>query len=172
MTFSEMLENTLKHEGGYSDKEKDRGRETKYGITKKTLSVYLGREITSDTVKNLTLDMAKEIYKKLYYEAPRINMLPEAVQPIIFDAGVNMGTVSAIRLAQKVFTKMGTPITCDGVIGPKTLVSAKTALNVYNYDVIIALVNARINFYETLVIHDPEQKDYLKGWTIRARSYL
>lgn len=172
MSFAEMVGNVLKHEGGFVDDKDDSGGPTKYGITQKTLAHYLGREITRETVKNMSRELATEVYFKLYYEHPKVNLLPELVQPVIFDAAVNMGTVAAIKLAQKVFNKMGTPITCDGIIGQKTLMSAKAACNVYGHEVVVSIVNARVHYYETICDFDPVKKKYLKGWVTRARSFI
>ena len=57
-TFDEIIEQVLEHEGGYVNDPKDLGGETKYGITK--------RFYPDVDIKNLTIDGAKEIYKKEY----------------------------------------------------------------------------------------------------------
>ena len=55
--FNEIIEKVLEHEGGYVNDPTDLGGETKYGITK--------RFYPNVDIKNLTIEQAKEIYKKL-----------------------------------------------------------------------------------------------------------
>ena len=55
-SFDEIIKHVLEHEGGYVNDPKDLGGETKYGITK--------RFYPDIDIKNLTIEEAKEIYKK------------------------------------------------------------------------------------------------------------
>ena len=173
MGIEKLLEELVRHEGGFVNHPSDPGGATKFGITEATLSHWRKQSVTEADVKALTVDEAKAIYTQLYYLTPKINQLSPILQPIIFDMAVNMGTVQAIKIAQRVFSKLGTPLVCDGVIGEKTLISAKAACNVQGHtEVIRNIVNARINFYCELVAKQPEKQVFLDGWKNRANDFL
>jgi len=84
MSFESAIEFSLKWEGGYSNNPSDPGGETKYGISK--------RAHPDVDIKNLTLDDAKEIYRKEYWDATGCGNLPEPLDMVVFDTAVNMGT--------------------------------------------------------------------------------
>ena len=59
ISFDEIIEVTLHHEGGYVHDPSDLGGETNFGIAK--------RFYPDVDIKNLDKEGAKEIYKKDYY---------------------------------------------------------------------------------------------------------
>jgi lysozyme family protein len=83
MSFEKAIEFTLKWEGGYSNDPTDSGGETKYGISK--------RAHPNLDIANLTLEDAKDIYKKEYWDISGCDNLPEPFDMVVFDAAVNMG---------------------------------------------------------------------------------
>lgn len=166
MKIDKMLEDLLVVEGGYVNHKADKGGPTKYGITLDTLSDYLGRTATILEVQGLDKDTAIKIYRKKYYLDPGINKLPEAIQPIIFDAGVNSGPTAGIKILQKLLG-----LEPDGIIGPKTIKEATTDVTISEKDFINHLVDARRQKYESIVAKNPSQKVFLKGWLNRAESF-
>lgn len=78
--FERSLAFTLKWEGGLTT---DSGGLTKYGISQKS---YPDLDIA-----NLTLEQAKEIYKRDYWDAMKCDtfMFPECM--VLFDSSVNCG---------------------------------------------------------------------------------
>lgn len=108
MTFDQAFEDIIFFEGGYVNDPRDPGGETKYGISK--------RSFPEVNIKELTLDQAKEIYKKNYWEQTRCDDLPSYLRLPVFDCAVNQGTISAIILLQRC---SGVPV--DGILGSKTL---------------------------------------------------
>lgn len=89
--FAVCLPPLLAHEGGYVDHPKDPGGATNLGITRKTLSDWLGREASKDEVKRLTTDLVAPIYKKKYWDVLNCETLFAGVDYATFDAGVNSG---------------------------------------------------------------------------------
>ena len=170
--IDELIGDVLKKEGGYVNHPADKRGATKYGITIKTLEAWRGKDLTPHDVERMSSQEARDIYHRLYYLNPNINTLPEALQPIVFDMAVNHGCNRAVKIAQKVFNKMGKPIKIDGSIGAGTVASAKAALNVYGKEVVINIVYARIQFYKDLVFTNPSQSVFLAGWINRAESFL
>lgn len=104
----------MKVEGGLVDDPHDIGGLTKFGISQKA---YPNLDIES-----LTLEQAKEIYKKDYWDKCRCDELPPSFDVAVFDTAVNMGCVKAVILLQKAIREK-----VDGVIGPKTIETVNKA---------------------------------------------
>ena len=176
-TIDEMLADVIKLEGGFVDRAEDKGGPTKYGITIPALSAYRERYgnagfVDTQDIIELSPVVASAIYKQDYYLTPKLDLLPAMLQPVVFDMSVNMGPKTAIKLLQSVVHKLATPLIFDGIIGPQTLQSAKTACNVCGDLVLNKICAARITFYRSLVTRDASQAVFLKGWTHRAESFL
>ncbi|MCY3336659.1 glycoside hydrolase family 108 protein, partial [Acinetobacter baumannii] len=100
MNIEQYLDELIKREGGYVNNPADRGGATKYGITEAVAreNGYKGN------MKDLPLDVAKAIYKKQYWTAPRfdqVNAVSSAVAEELLDTGVNCGTGFAKPLLQR-----------------------------------------------------------------------
>jgi lysozyme family protein len=118
--YDYSFELVVGHEGGYTKDSRDRGnwtsgvigkgelKGTKYGISAMT---YPHLDII-----NLTVDQAKAIYKKDFWDACRCDELPAGIDYVVFDAAINHGPARAIQLIQ---AAVGASI--DGVLGPNTL---------------------------------------------------
>jgi lysozyme family protein len=100
------------NEGGYVNDPKDSGGETKYGISKKAYPYV--------DIPNLTIEQAKEIYKKDYWDRCKCDYLPDCLSVAVFDFAVNSGTDRAIKYLQMAITG----ITVDGIIGNQTIGAA------------------------------------------------
>lgn len=96
------------NEGGYVNNPHDKGGKTKYGISK---AAYPNVDI-----ENLTLEQAKGIYKKDYWNRCKCDSLPDALSVAVFDFAVNSGVKKAIKYLQ-----LSLGVTADGIIGSQTL---------------------------------------------------
>lgn len=171
-TVEQMIDDILRREGGFSDDPLDRGGATNLGITQKTLSRYFGRMATVEEVRELSPDLARDIYEQNYYLGPGIHRLPDLVQPFIFDSAVNHGPRRAIRFLQNVCNDAGFgPIDVDGAVGPQTVAAAKRAVEEMGPVLLAALIEERRNFYRMIVKADPTQERFLKGWLNRVRAF-
>ena len=167
-----LIKNVLQREGGFVNHPVDRGGPTNFGITQKTLSQYLGRAATVHEVRELSRDVAEDIYRKDYYVAPGIDTLPERIQPFVFDAAANHGPRRAIRFVQQVCNAAGFgALDVDGICGPNTRRVAAEADRVMGDWFLAALVEERRNFYHTIVRADPSQKVFLDGWLNRIAEF-
>jgi lysozyme family protein len=108
MNFDKAFEILIGHEGGFVDHPKDPGGATKYGITKRTYP--------TEDIPNLTLERAKELYRRDFWGPAGCDALPETVRFDVFDMAVNSGVRAAIRMLQCAVDE-----TPDGVLGPRTL---------------------------------------------------
>ena len=151
--FEEIIEKVLEHEGGYVNDPKDLGGETKYGITK--------RFYPDVDIKNLTIEQAKEIYKKDYWDKNRVESLPQNLWHIYFDMCVNMGKRTAVKVLQRAAVNKGRNIDVDGGLGPMTI----GALKGVELDRVRAF---RVKYYVDLITARPEQEKFYLGWFRRA----
>lgn len=172
-SINEMIQDVLSREGGFVDHPDDKGGPTKYGITQKTLSRYYGRAATRSEVKNLSIDVAEDIFMKDYYYSPAIHTLPVVIQPFIFDSAVNHGPRRAIKFLQSVCNQAGydPPLSLDGAVGPNTRRATEWAVDEMGDVLLEALIEERKNFYFVIVESRPSQKVFLKGWLNRVKEF-
>jgi lysozyme family protein len=170
--IDDMVADILRREGGFVHHPADRGGPTNFGITQRTLSAYLGRAATVEEVRHLSAELAAEIYRRDYFLAPRLDGLPERVQPFVFDSAVNHGPRRAVRLVQQVCATAGFgPVAVDGVCGPQTrrvVAEAEAAMGDW---LLAALVEERRNLYRRIVASDPSQRVFLDGWMNRIAEF-
>ena len=152
--FNEIIEKVLEHEGGYVNDPKDLGGETKYGITK--------RFYPDIDIKNLTIEQAKEIYKKDYWDRNKVESLPQNLWHIYFDMCVNFGRRGAVKVLQQAAnSKNRNKIEVDGGLGPMTL----KAIQNISLDRVRAY---RVLRFANIVIDKPNQEKFWLGWFRRA----
>lgn len=101
-------------EGGYVNDPRDAGGETKYGISK--------RAYPNEDIPSMTLDRAKFLYRRDYWEQIKGDELPWQWGIAVFDCAVNQG----VSVAKK-FMQDALGVTVDGVIGPRTIRAAQAA---------------------------------------------
>lgn len=118
--FNKAFELVIGSEGGFQNDPSDRGnwsggrvgvgenRGTKYGIS--TMSYK------SLDIKNITLDQARAIYKKDYWDRNQCDKLPGGVDYMVFDISVNHGVKDGATFLQRAVGSNP-----DGDIGPATL---------------------------------------------------
>lgn len=112
--FNRAFDLLMESEGGYSEDSLDTGGETNFGISK--------RAYPKEDIRFLTIDKAKEIYRRDYWDAIRAGELPYPLNLFVFDAAVNQGKKPAVRMLQEALK-----IKLDGVIGQQTIKAAVAA---------------------------------------------
>lgn len=83
-----------KHEGGYVENDAGKGP-TKYGINGKA------NNLSPNQVKNLSLDQARDIYRKNYWDKIGADNLDPSIRAMAFDTAVNQGVPMAQRLLKE-----------------------------------------------------------------------
>lgn len=168
-----LIDGIIERENGYVDHPNDRGGPTKYGITEKVARAhgYAG------DMRDLSIDMARRIYRDQYYEHPGFNRVAAHSQRIaeeLTDTGVNMGQGVAITFLQRALNAMNLQgdiypdISVDGYIGSQTI----TALSEYlkyrgktGETVMLKALNAlQGERYISIVESRPSQEDFVFGW--------
>lgn len=152
MTFDEAFVRLIGHEGGYVNDARDPGGETKYGISQRA---YPGEDI-----RNMTLERAKDIYRRDYWWAAGCDAVPDAVKFDLFDMAVNSGVKTAIKNLQR-----AVGVEPDGVIGNVTM-QAIGAMNPVRF---VARFNGhRLQFMSSLSTWPA----FGRGWCRRIAANL
>jgi hypothetical protein len=167
----QMIDDILRREGGFVNHVNDRGGPTNFGVAQRTLAAWRGHDVSVDDVRNLSQDEAREIYRANYYTRPKIDLLPELIQPIMFDMSINHGPGTAVKLLQRVLNDTGNACSVDGGIGNQTIGGAEAAAGALGDGLINKLVDERIAFYEAIVAGDASQGVFLRGWLNRANEF-
>lgn len=156
MNFPEAFDILMTHEGGFSNHPDDPGGATMYGVTETVARAegYVG------PMSEMTLDFAKQVYKKRYWDACNCDRMPDQLRYPLFDAAVNSGVTQAIKWLQD-----GLFIKADGKIGPQTMgaVNSCFPLNVRQ-----RMIGARLRFLTGLM----NWPTFAKGWTRRIAAIL
>ena len=164
MNFDKAFELLIGHEGGFTQNPKDAGNWTSgkvgVGVNKGTKYGIASNSYPDLDIKNLTLDHAKLIYKRDYWNKVKGDELPISLAFHVFDMAVNSGVVRGIKLLQRTVGTIE-----DGIIGPKTLESLKLmdvnqAIQIYNAN--------RLQFYTSL----SDFSNFGKGWVNRVANNL
>lgn len=164
LTFDQAFDRLIGHEGRFTNDRNDRGnwttgvigrgelKGTKYGISAMT---YPDLDI-----KNLTLDKAKLIYKRDWWDKLNANRLDPAIVFQVWDFAINAGMSTAKRKLQQ-----AVDVVDDGVIGNITL----SKINSMDLNDVIMKFNAlRLKYYTSLSTFGL----YGKGWTNRVADNL
>lgn len=109
--FDKAFKVVVGEEGGYVNNPKDPGGETKFGVCKKSYPQL--------DIKNLTIDQAKEIYRRNYWNNIHGDDLPYELALPVFDAAINQGVREAIHQLQR-----AAKVAPDGIMGHGTIVAA------------------------------------------------
>lgn len=173
---------TAEAEGGLSDVKEDRGGITAYGVCIELLRdmasrggcrrylEYLGVKlpITRESVKTLTKEQARQIFRREFWTLPGLDVFPKRVACCLFDMAVNHGWRNAVKIAQRGYNAVigpyGVPLVEDGKMGPKT----KAALRQETAPLLRAIIDSRRLFFRRIVEHNPSQKVFIRGWLNRC----
>jgi lysozyme family protein len=148
--FDEAFRTIIGHEGGYVNTPTDPGGETKYGIAK--------RFNPDIDIPNLTLDDAKKIYKKRYWDKYNLDSFEDKDKTTMFDMIINSPKRAATAM-QNV-----TGATPDGVVGPKTL----KAIQSYKGDI---GAEVKKEYFRSLVRDKDLNKERQENWASSANGW-
>lgn len=182
-TVHDIAADILTREGGYVNDPIDPGGATNHGVTLATLrrlQIDVDRDGDIDTadVQRLSKSQAIEIFKKHYFFAPNIHLLPDALHPSVFDMQVNAGA-NAVKILQRVLAGFDVPTSVDGAIGPQTVKAAQAGFAAAPHHLVDAYGIARRNYYYALADARPPLRKYARrrdggkgGWITRAETFI
>lgn len=158
MNFDQAFDLLLTHEGGFVNRpfSDDPGGRTMYGVTERVAKEhgYIGR------MEDLTLDFAKNVYRKSYWDACQCDQMPDMLRYPLFDAAVNSGPGQSIKWLQSAVC-----VKADGAIGPMT----RHAVNMAAPQVVRQqMIGKRLRFMTSL----PNWAANARGWSRRIAAIL
>lgn len=178
MGIDELIGELLKREGGFVNDPSDPGGATNFGITIGTLSQYRGHKVSVEEVRNMSQDEARTIYSERYLVKPKIDQLPSALIPSVFDMYVNAGS-NAIKILQETLNGFGVQVVVDGVNGFKTTTAAHQVYSFAGHYLVDAYGIERRDYYYALADARAESRKYAQtragkkgGWIIRAEEFI
>lgn len=164
MTFDEAFTRLIGHEGAYTADPRDNGNwtggspgvgvllGTKYGIAANTYPDI--------DIKNLTLDAAKAIYRRDWWDKINAGQMDPAIVYQVWDFAINAGMSTSTRALQRAVR-----VADDGHIGPVTI---RAVCAMGTSDVLLRFNAQRIRYYTSLTLWPT----YGKGWANRVASNL
>ena len=163
--FESSLALVLKSEGGFTTDTHDNGNKlpdgragsTNLGVTQANWEAFVGHPVTWDNMKALTPETVAPFYKRKYWDMAHCDDLPNGLDYLVFDFGVNAGVGRSIKTLQ---TAIG--VTADGSLGPLSL----SAINNLESKLLIErFTDAKEKFYKSL-----NNPIYEKGWLARVEQ--
>lgn len=179
----EIAREIVAREGGFVNDPDDPGGATKYGVTIATMRA-LGLDLDGDgrvsekDLHSLTRAQAEQIFVEYYFKRPGLVKLPEMLQASVFDMYVNAGR-NAVKILQRLLTRMGFSVVIDGMIGPETIAAANDAAEAAPDHLADAYGIARRNYYYALAAQRVQSRKYVRkrdggkgGWIVRAETFI
>lgn len=151
VTFDEVFERVIGHEGGYVDHPSDPGGETKWGISK--------RSYPHLDIANLTREQAKTIYYNDFW-LPIRGVSHNSMRFQVFDAAFNHGFGNAIRILQRAVNTAD-----DGHWGPASQAAYDAS---EENDLLLRFLAYRLKFFIKLKRFD----EFGRGWSDRIANNL
>ncbi len=182
-TVRQIAEQIVEREGGFVNDPDDPGGATNFGVTIHTMR-RLGLDLSGDgqvsvaDVRRLSRQQAVDIFITHYFDGPRIDEVPEALQPSLFDMHVNAGG-NAVKILQRLLRDMGYSVAADGAIGPQTLAAVQDAAAPDVRALRDAYGVARRSYYFRLADRRSASRKYARtrkggkgGWIRRAEEFM
>lgn len=167
MTTDEAIADLIVREGGYVDDPLDIGGATKFGITRATLAVWKGRDVSIDEVKQLSATEAAAIYRQRFVVETGYGAIKEdRLRALMVDAAANHGPANANRMIQRALGG----VTVDGIFGIETLKAVNAAPSPSK--LWLCLLSQRIRLYGRIIENAPSQARFAAGWANRVADLL
>lgn len=196
--FTTALNETLSHEGGYSNHPADRGGETYKGISRENYPNWAGWDIVHfhllrngretltqalETDSELQFYVA-EFYYDYFWRPLKLDRFDQLVANELFDTAVNQGKFSAAKYLQTALNLLNNNgrhyanIKADGIIGPVTIqaylefmgTATKPGRSVVrNIHTLCKVLNGlQFEQYKKIAERSPNQEVFFYGWINRV----
>ena len=177
--FGPAFKKLMITEGGYSNRPQDRGGETYAGISRKHWPDWAGwthvdawkirgghpRDLDAD---ELLQHKVRAFYLNNFWDAICGEEIDhQRIAEELFDSGINCGMKTAVNWLQRSLHMVAAAqLRVDGALGPKTL----AAINGCRWpgEVLKAMNGLQFLHYWNLVMKDPTQSIFLRGWLRRV----
>lgn len=169
--FSQILDKTLYHEGGYVNNPLDKGGETYRGISRKNFPYWAGWKLV-DAAKPLQHNahvlkaepLVKEFYwSEVFYKKRFHELKSLKVAAALFDFAVHGGY--SVKSLQTILNReFGSNLKTDGIIGTQTI---ETINRANETRLVGAIMDWRKGYLNLVVQNNPSQQVFKAGWDNR-----
>lgn len=169
-SISEMIDDLIGKEGGFSNHPNDTGKNTMWGVTE----VVARENGYHGSMRDMPRSVAVSIYRKRYFIEPgfeSVYLLSPKIAEEMFDTGVNMGTGIPGPWLQRllnVFNDAKEDLIVDGKIGPASITALRLYLNKRGSEGEVVMVRA-LNClqgarYLELTEKREKNRSFIFGW--------
>jgi lysozyme family protein len=180
--FEPAFKYVLLREGGIEENPNDPGGITNYGISFRTLKetpqerlrLYsIPIYVTTDTIRDLTLEQAHAFYKGEYWShAPFEKIKSQDVVNYLFDACVNMGISPGIKCVQRAYwavVRNRHALLDDGILGLMTLEAINSVSSTF---LLAAMRSERAGICRLRAELNADNKSALDEWLERSYNKI
>src|SRR5262249_25358603 len=128
------------------------------------LARWRGHPVTTDDVRQLTREEARQIFRADFWQPLRADELPLPAAEMTYNASVLSGPARAAVMLQQALNMQGKPVAQDGDIGAETIAAARTADQ-------RRLVDDFAATYEAYLRSLPAFATFGKGWLARLADF-
>jgi lysozyme family protein len=161
--FNEAFTHTIGFEGGYVNDPEDPGKQTKFGISKKSHPQV--------DIERLTLDGAKVIYKEQYWNPMFLDsILSRSLACKIFDICVNIGIQRTLIILSNAISFSRNKIPQDSAYASRFSAEGviESMKSVDEQKLIRALCGEQYSYYKWVISRNPTLVKFYNGWIKRA----
>jgi hypothetical protein len=119
--------------------------------------------------------LVANFYQNVFWNQWLEQLTSDDLAKRVFDAAVNMGSGTAVKLLQDAVNTIILPldgaksfVVDDGQWGPQTLHGVRLCCDPSDSPLVRAFQNARADHYRAIVAAQPQDAKYLTGWLTRA----
>jgi len=185
--WNEAYEKIREAEGGYSKHPNDRGGETYAGVARNVHPHWGGWEIVDqnrtlpgfpDALRHLSSleRLVEGFYRSMFWSPLDLEYFTvQSVANEVLDSAVNCGMRRAVRWLQQACNALNRSgsilgdIHVDGVLGKRTLHAANRISQLDESNLLKVLNVLQGAHYIKIVMHDPRQEAFMRGWLTRVR---
>lgn len=179
--FGPILKHTFKWEGGYQNFPNDTANYnslsqlvgTNRGISAKAWESYYKKPPTKQDILNITPELAKTIYKKMYWEPIKGDYIEnQSTAALMFQAFIGSGYTGLNHIKEAVNDTAGKKVI---PVTDKILTKQEAAIinKLPQQKFFDTLKQKRIAFFHYLAIKNPDKyAPFLKGWLNRIDTFV
>jgi len=148
----------------------DKGGATNKGISWKTWTRYakedLGVEPTLKNLKDIKNEQAEVIYRNRYWNPSGFDKLKDQKIALMSYAWTITSAGAGKQIQKLLNNEFGQQVATDGMIGPKTIEAMNNIPD--SVKLTSRIADIRKDYYQNLVIKDPDNAKFLQGWLNRV----
>lgn len=173
-SFDLAIAYVLGNEGGLFES-KTTGEVTNFGISLKWMQAAVDPSASANTIRALTASAATDLYKTHWWDRYNLRAISSnRLATKIFDAMVNMGPQTAIKLYQAVLNEVDAVerVRVDGWIGNEVMMATNEELSAPNGEdaLLLSFCAECATHYEEIAAEFPVHEGDLPGWLRRAEK--